>query len=77
MYKFKMARFKRPTDYIPEVGEVVMYDANDDMGFLTRIGDGKTVVQNLPPLANYDIYQKVFELEQEIIKLKRQIKEEK
>jgi hypothetical protein len=73
MYKFKMARFMRPSDYIPEVGEVVMYDALDGLGFLTRIGDGKTAVHNLPPLASHDIYEKVFKLKKEVEMLKSEL----
>lgn len=57
--------------HIAALGEVCMYqyDQIHDL-WDVRIGNGKTPVKDLPRLANYDIYERVSKLEQEIERLK-------
>lgn len=67
-YKFNLGKAKTGSPYIPDVGEVVMYD--DGSNWTTRVGDGKTQVKDLIPLPGYDVHKKVMELEKEIEQLK-------
>ena len=73
--KFKIGRGKGNCDYIPELSEVIQYqyDKDNDLWDI-RIGDGKTHLKDLPPLANYDIYERVARLEQEIDQIKNNTK---
>lgn len=70
---FRIGRAKTGCDHILRVGEVCQYqyDNNNDL-WDTRIGDGKTPIKDLPPLASYDIYTRVSQLEKEIEKLKNE-----
>ena len=72
--KFKIGRGKGNCDYIPELSEVIQYqyDKDNDLWDI-RIGDGKTHLKDLPPLANYDIYQRVSLLEKDTATLKSQV----
>lgn len=68
---FGIAKGKHGCTHIPRLGEVCMYERDtQDQIWDIRIGDGKTQVKDLPPLANYDIYTRVANLEEEIKKLK-------
>ena len=72
--KLKIGRGKGNCDYIPELSEVIQYqyDKDNDLWDI-RIGDGKTHLKDLPPLANYNIYRRVSRLEQEITTLKSKL----
>lgn len=57
--------------HIPKLGEVFLYEIDPIENIWdTRIGDGKTPAKDLPPLANYGIYERVAKLEQEVAELK-------
>lgn len=68
---FSIGKAKAGSNYIPRLGEVCQYqyDSHNDLWHI-RIGDGKTPAKDLPALANYDIYEKVRILEEEVAKLK-------
>ena len=61
--------------HIPYLGEVCIYqyDPNHDLWDI-RIGDGKHSARDLPPLANYDIYERVARLEKDIDQMKNHSK---
>ena len=69
--RFSISKALANCSHIPELGEVFLYqyDPIQDL-WHTRIGDGKTQAKDLPPLANYDIYERVRILEEEVEKLK-------
>lgn len=68
---FSLGKAKANCEHILRLGEVCLYqyDPIQDL-WDTRIGDGNTPVKNLPRLANYDIYERVAQLEKEILELK-------
>lgn len=69
--KLNIGKAKAGCSYVPDLSEVVQYqyDSYNDLWDI-RIGDGKTPVKDLPRLANYDIYERVSILEEEVAKLK-------
>jgi len=68
---FGIGKAKASCAHILRLGEVCMYqyDPVEDL-WDVRIGDGKTPVKDLPRLANYDIYERVAQLEKEILDIK-------
>jgi len=63
---------------IPQRGETVQYDRLGDGSWLTiHVGDGKTPIQDLPAIADYDLRERVINLEEEVAKLKRDLKDHK
>lgn len=70
---FGISKARQNCGHIPRLGEVCQYqyDSDNDL-WDTRIGDGKTPVKDLPRLANYDIYERVRILEEEVEKLKNE-----
>ena len=68
--EFMLGKVPKNDPYIPKMGEVVLYDKlGDNTWMTTHIGDGKTPAQDLPPLASYDIYERVRILEEKLAKL--------
>lgn len=69
--RFAISKARFDCSHIPQLAEVLMYqyDPVYDLWDI-RIGDGKTPAKNLPRLANYDIYERVKILEEEVAKLK-------
>ena len=67
-YEVRLGRASNGSNYVPKVGEIIMYD--DGVNWTARIGDGKTQAKDLPPLLNYDIFKKVADLEKEVEQLK-------
>jgi hypothetical protein len=67
---FGIGKAKQGSEYIPRLGEVFLYE-KDAIAQIwdTRIGDGKTPAKDLPPLASYDIYERVRILEEKVVKL--------
>lgn len=60
--------------YVPKLGEVIEYDKlGDGTWITTHIGDGKTVIKDLPTLVNYDMYTRLSILEQKINDLQQRI----
>jgi hypothetical protein len=69
--EFMLGKVPKNDPYIPKMGEIVLYDKLGDGTLVTtHIGDGKTSAKDLPPLASYDIYERVKILEEEVAKLK-------
>lgn len=70
---FGVSEAKNGCPHILRLGEVCLYqyDSHNDL-WDTRIGDGKTPVKDLPRLANYDIYERVRILEEEVERLKNE-----
>jgi len=69
--EFMLGKVSENDPYIPKMGEIVLYDKlGDGTWVTTRIGDGKIPAKDLPPLASYDIYERVRVLEEEVEKLK-------
>jgi len=67
---FGISKARNNCDHIPKIGEVVLYERDKELQIWdTRIGDGKTPVKDLLPLANRDIYERVTILEEKIAKL--------
>jgi hypothetical protein len=67
---FGISKARNNCDHIPKLGEVVLYERDKELQIWdTRIGDGKTLAKDLPPLANYDIYERVRILEEKVAKL--------
>ena len=43
------ANWKKATNFVPMIGELIVYDADEVYGYeRTKIGDGKTNVNDLP-----------------------------
>lgn len=73
---FSIGKAKQDSEYVPRIGEVCIYERDSEYQIWdTRIGDGKTLVKDLPPLPNYDIYERVRLLENELTELKRKVYE--
>lgn len=67
---FGIGKAKQGSEYIPRPGEVFLYEKDPiEQIWDTRIGDGKTPAKDLPPLASYDIYERVRILEEKLAKL--------
>jgi hypothetical protein len=67
---FGIGKAKQDSEYIPRPGEVFLYEKDTiEQIWDTRIGDGKTPAKDLPPLASYDIYERVRILEEKVAKL--------
>jgi hypothetical protein len=67
---FGVGKAKQGSEYIPRPGEVFLYEKDAIQQIWdTRIGDGKTPAKDLPPLASYDIYERVRILEEKVAKL--------
>jgi len=67
---FGIGKARNNSSYIPRIGEVVLYEKDAECQIWdTRIGDGKTPVKDLNPLANRDIYERVSILEEKVAKI--------
>ena len=67
---FNIGKARNNCDHIPRLGEVFLYERDKELQIWdTRIGNGKTPAKDLPPLASYDIYERVRILEEKIAKL--------
>ena len=76
--EFIMGKAMPGTTYIPKRGEVVQYDRLGDGSYLTiRVGDGKNTVPDLTVIADYDIHERVKNLELEIEQLKKRLNNER
>lgn len=68
--EFIMGKFSQNSPYVPKRGEVVQYDRlGDGTWITTHIGDGKTLVKDLPTLVDSDIRERVRILEEKVAKL--------
>ena len=71
---FILGRVPKNDPYIPKRGEVIQYDRlGDGTWITTHIGDGKNTVQNLPVLADYDLHERVLNLENKVKQLQEKI----
>jgi len=67
---FGIGKARHNSSYVPRLGEVCLYERDSELQVWdARIGDGKTPAKDLPPLASYDIYERVRILEEKIAKL--------
>jgi len=72
--KFIMGKASQNSPYIPKRGETIQYDRLGDGTWLTiHVGDGKTQVKDLPAIADYDLRERVTNLENRIKQLEAKI----
>lgn len=76
--EFLIDKAKQDCVHVLKLGEVALKEVQSESGisYRTVVGDGKTSVNDLPSLADYDIHSRVVALEQEIKKLREIIKDQ-
>lgn len=69
--EFKLGRAKRGCNHILKLGEVALQEIDErGVSYRTVVGDGKTPMNDLPSLADYDLHERVVRLEREVKELK-------